>query len=63
MNRRDEILTEISEMVKGYTLDERLKLTQTDYYKNLSHRTKKDIYNVLFSPYYPAIATPEETIL
>lgn len=63
MSRREEILTELAEIVKNYSLDERLALTQTDNYKKLSYKTKKDVYNILFSPYYPAIARPEEIIL
>lgn len=63
MNRKEEILEEIADIVKHYSLDERLALTQTENYKKLSYRTKKDIYNILFSPYYPQIARPEETTL
>lgn len=63
MSRKDEILNEIAEIVKNYSLDERLALTQTDNYKKLSYKTKKDVYNILFSPYYPAIASPEEILL
>lgn len=63
MNRKEEILNEIADIVKNYSLDERLALTQTDNYKKLSYRNKKAIYDILFSPYYPSIARPEETTL
>lgn len=62
-NSRYKQLQELQELIKDMSLDERLNITRSDNYKRLSYKVKKDVYNILFSPYYPAICTPDETTI
>ena len=61
--RTERLLQELAEVIAPLTLDERLFISQTKEYKRLSYRVKREVYEMLFSPYYPLIATPEETVL